>query len=367
MARALLAVMVCVGLAIGYRFWATQSSRDEGSLLPALQAESSTAKVQANALQGSNRNDWPYKLPSAHLPNAMQVHAKVISGGLPAGEAAFAELQELGIKTIISVDGAKPDLETSRNFGLRYVHLPHGYNGITDQRVLELAKAVRDLEGPIYIHCHHGKHRSPTAAAVACVAVGLLPQTAAVQVLKVGGTSEGYLGLFAAARTAHRLDDAVLDRLQVHFPEHAELPPMAERMVAIEHTLDQLKDFANNGAIESRAIAARHEALLMLEHYTEILRMPEVATGDRDYRERFEKSRLLAEQLEAALGKLASDLKDAVTGEHLQAANAQATRGQATNAQAASGLLKRLTEACAECHRRYRDKPLSATVGEATR
>ncbi len=31
------------------------------------------------------------------------------------------------------------------------------------------AKAVRDLPGKIYIHCHHGKHRSAAAAATACV------------------------------------------------------------------------------------------------------------------------------------------------------------------------------------------------------
>ena len=107
------------------------------------------------------------KLPARHLPNALQVHLQVISGGQPEGEAGFAELKGLGIKTIISVDGAKPDLELAKKFGLRYVHLPHGYDGIPEERVEELAKAVRDLPGPIYIHCHHGKHRSPAAASAA--------------------------------------------------------------------------------------------------------------------------------------------------------------------------------------------------------
>src|SRR5262245_15845815 len=87
-----------------------------------------------------------------HLPNAYRLHDRVISGGLPEGEAAFKELQALGIRTVISVDGAKPDVELARKFGMRYVHLPHGYDGIPKERAKELAKAVRDLDGPIYIH-----------------------------------------------------------------------------------------------------------------------------------------------------------------------------------------------------------------------
>jgi protein tyrosine/serine phosphatase len=67
------------------------------------------------------------------------------------------------------------------------------------ERAAELAKAVRDLPGPIYIHCHHGKHRSPAAAAVACVAAGLLAPERAPAVLKEAGTSPNYRGLFASA------------------------------------------------------------------------------------------------------------------------------------------------------------------------
>src|SRR5258706_10041968 len=73
------------------------------------------------------------KLPARHLPNALQVHPQVISGGQPEGEAGFVELKGLGIKTIISVDGAKPDVEMAKKYGLRYVHLPHGYDGIPEE------------------------------------------------------------------------------------------------------------------------------------------------------------------------------------------------------------------------------------------
>lgn len=40
------------------------------------------------------------------------------------------------------------------------IHLPIGYNGFDENRRLELVRATRDAiqEGPVYIHCHHGKH-----------------------------------------------------------------------------------------------------------------------------------------------------------------------------------------------------------------
>ena len=127
----------------------------------------------------------PMRIDAQYLPNPVQVHTNVISGGLPKGDEAFRELKSLGVQTVISVDGTKPDVKTANKYGIRYVHLPHGYDGISEARVKELAKAVRELDGPIYIHCHHGKHRSPAAASVACVAAGLIPESKAVAILEL--------------------------------------------------------------------------------------------------------------------------------------------------------------------------------------
>src|SRR5262245_46397548 len=74
----------------------------------------------------------PEKINEPTLPNAFRLHTKVISGGQPDGELAFAKLKELGVKTIISVDGARPEVELAKKYGLRYVHLPHGYDGVPE-------------------------------------------------------------------------------------------------------------------------------------------------------------------------------------------------------------------------------------------
>src|SRR4029450_3386404 len=55
-------------------------------------------------------NQAPRKLDAKHLPNAYQIHGKVISGGQPDGEEAFQELAKLGVQTIISVDRATPEV-----------------------------------------------------------------------------------------------------------------------------------------------------------------------------------------------------------------------------------------------------------------
>src|SRR5688572_19279104 len=52
------------------------------------------------------------------------------SGGQPDGDAGFASLEKLGVKTVISVDGARPEIDVAKSHGMRYVHLPIGYNDV---------------------------------------------------------------------------------------------------------------------------------------------------------------------------------------------------------------------------------------------
>ncbi|HEX6813982.1 MAG TPA: hypothetical protein VF384_20330 [Planctomycetota bacterium] len=97
-------------------------------------------------------------LPGLH--NVVVYAPHMISGGQPEGAEGLETLAAMGIKTIISVDGAKPDVEGARRLGMRYVHLPISYDTVTPERQAQLAQAVSSCEGPIYMRCHHGKHRS---------------------------------------------------------------------------------------------------------------------------------------------------------------------------------------------------------------
>src|SRR6476620_6265539 len=57
------------------------------------------------------------------LETFYQLSAQVYSSGQP-GEKDFAALATRGIKIIISVDGATPDVEEAKKHGIRYIHLP---------------------------------------------------------------------------------------------------------------------------------------------------------------------------------------------------------------------------------------------------
>jgi protein tyrosine phosphatase (PTP) superfamily phosphohydrolase (DUF442 family) len=278
------------------------------------------------------------KIPSESLPNALQLNARLISGGLPDGEEAFAQLRYLGVKTIISVDGATPDVATAEKHGLRYVHLPHGYDGISPERSLELAKAIRDLPGPIYLHCHHGKHRSPAASATACRALGWLDEQQATEVLQLAGTSPHYFGLFAAVRETKPLEPAQLDRLQVEFRPTVPLPEVAEAMVAMEQHFDRLEQLAAGDwqpLPRHPDLKPAHEALLLREQFTELLRTESVRAAPAAYRDQLRAGEAIAKQLEELL-------RGAATPERSAAAATQ---------------LKALKANCTQCHRQYRDLP----------
>jgi protein tyrosine phosphatase (PTP) superfamily phosphohydrolase (DUF442 family) len=272
----------------------------------------------------------------------VRVHEKVISGGLPEGDAAFAELKELGVKTVISVDGAKPDVATAEKYGMRYVHLPHSYDGIPANRAKELAKAVRDLPGRVYIHCHHGNHRSPAAAAVACVGAGLIDHDDAAVVLKVAGTSESYRGLFQSADKARPFDPALLDELQADFPAVARLSALAEVMVEIKYVHNRLKTIEKAGwktPADNPTLDPAHEALLLREYFAELLRTEELLKKPAEFQELTKEGEALGLALEKALTTSPVDTENA------------------------SKLFLAVGNNCKTCHQKFRDVPLKEKAG----
>ena len=286
--------------------------------------------------------DPPTRLESAHLANAIRIHPRVISGGSPVGDEAFAELRELGIRTVISVDGARPDVETARKYGLRYVHMPNSYQEISSRRAQELAKALGELPGPFYIHCHHGLHRAPTAAGVACVAAGLIDPDAVPALLKLAGTAPTYRGLVASARAARPIDADQLDALQVTFLDTVPPQPITSAMVEIEATYDHLVEIAAAGWQTPTAnpdLQPAHEALLLSEHFAELLRSDEVRTKSDAFRRALHTGQTLADTLQKEL------------------ARPRPATGKSDKDRPADAILKRITRNCKDCHQQYRDNP----------
>jgi protein tyrosine phosphatase (PTP) superfamily phosphohydrolase (DUF442 family) len=247
----------------------------------------------------------PAKVEAAGLHNVFRLTDQLYSGSSPEGDDGFASLQRLGVRTIISVDGARPDVERARRFGLRYVHLPIGYDGVPEEQGLRIAKAVRDLPGPVYIHCHHGKHRGPASAAVAHLCVDeKCSVEAALEGMRRAGTDPHYTGLYAAPERLHRPTLEDLDRIPDDFPEVAAVPGLAQAMVAIDERWDRLKQARASGWKPPPGhadIDPPHEARQLLEQFREALRLPEVAKRPEEFRHQLVEAAGAAERLEAAL------------------------------------------------------------------
>ena len=288
------------------------------------------------------KGDAAMKIEKEGLHNVYQINGTLFSGSSPEGDEGFRSLQELGIQTIISVDGAKPDVDRAHQFGLRYVHLPVGYEGISRPQTLRLATAVRDLPGPVYLHCHHGKHRGPAAAAVIQLC---LDENCTVEhviaVMNQAGTDPHYSGLYAVPRVLIRPTAIELDQVPAEFPEVADVSGLAQLMVEIDACWDQLKKAYDAGWVPDRGDRDQsdrdppHEALMLAEHFREANRRPDV----QDRSAPFQEMLIQAEEAAVALG---TTLRLARETESWDRAPADQS-------------FQRIKVSCMNCHEKYRD------------
>lgn len=208
---------------------------------------------------------------------------RIIQGGQPGGDAGFREVAALGATTVISVDGAVPDVEGAAKFGLKYVHVPIGYDGIGPDEQLRIIKAVTESKGPVFIHCHHGLHRGPAAAAIARIAIDGVSEPDAYQGLKDSGCSPSYDGLYETVKT-----------FVIPSPEQlAALPPlpsavkpqgMQDAMVHVDERWDYFKALKAakwSAPADAPDKTPAHELTILRELFKELDRLDESkAKGD---------------------------------------------------------------------------------------
>jgi protein tyrosine phosphatase (PTP) superfamily phosphohydrolase (DUF442 family) len=265
--------------------------------------------------------------------NAFRATRRIYSGAQPEGEEAFAAIAKLGVKTIVSVDGSKPDVEAARKQGLRYVHLPIGYDGVSTHRVAELAKLTGEMSGPFFVHCHHGKHRGPAAVAVMCQASEGWTADQAVTWLREAGTGADYPGLYRAARQFSKPTPAQLAAIR-ELPEVSRTSSLVDAMVAIDGHFEHLKQSQKAGWKTPPGhadISPPHEATLLWEQFKEMARNEDTARRSNDYQARLAEAEKIADSLRELLRKSAA-------GAEIDSAFRQAGQN------------------CAACHKKYRNE-----------
>lgn len=257
---------------------------------------------------------------------------KLTSGSQPDGDEAFKNLAALGYRTIVSVDGAKPDLELAHKYGLRYVHVPTQYSGTKPDEIARIAKAIETSDGPVYVHCHHGKHRSPAALGATCVAMGILTTEQALAEMKVSGTDPKYKGLFRDVVNAKPITTEQRAAVPAELPEYVRAGDLSQSMVGVDRLWDHIK--ASKEAKWSVPPASPdvdppHEARMLWEHYREIARLDDAKSRGAEFMKFVSETEAGAKTLEDAL---------------------RANDGKASDAAFAT-----VKQSCTACHAKYRD------------
>jgi protein tyrosine phosphatase (PTP) superfamily phosphohydrolase (DUF442 family) len=268
-----------------------------GAVLASMRAAEVPAAPPVNSLAK------PVIIPG--LRNTFLVAERIYSGSQPDSDAAFEALAKLGVKTIVSVDGSKPDVARAHKFGLRYVHLPFGYDGVPPDRVAELAKVTRVEGGSFYVHCHHGLHRGPTAVAVMCEAdEGWTPDQAVVW-LREAGTSNDYPGLYRSARE-FRMPTKEQLAAATNFPEVARTSSLVDTMVAIDGHFSRLKQAQKAGWKAPPGgpdVSPDQEAMMVWELFREVPRAADLTGRPEGFRQKLAEAERTAENLRTLLGK----------------------------------------------------------------
>ncbi|HTI70409.1 MAG TPA: hypothetical protein VMF06_10615 [Candidatus Limnocylindria bacterium] len=273
------------------------------------------------------------------LHNVFSIGERYFSGNAPETDEAFATLQKLGIKTLLSVDGSKPDVERAAKFGLHYIHLPFGYGGIPETNVVRLIKAAQSVEGPIYVHCHHGLHRGPAAVAVICEGTLGWSTNQAVTWMKQAGTSPDYQGLFKAASEFHAPTPAELAKVPSKFPAVAPTGNQVDAMVEIDHHWDLFKAAQKTGFKTAENHPEKewaHEALLLAEGFRELQRREESKALGDDFVNRLHSAEQNAMALKAFVERAKFPLDEGAK-------------------QAAEKVWTEVGQSCSSCHKKYRN------------
>ena len=256
---------------------------------------------------------------------------KVGQGGQPAGDVAFRNIAALGYKTVLSVDGATPDVAGAAKYGLTYVHVPIEYSGITREQEVQIVKAVQASDGPVFIHCHHGVHRGPAAAMVARIGVEGLSNEQATADLKASGCSAKYEGLYrdVAKFTAPPADEIARAPMP---PSRANVGGSVEHMAAAGRVFERLQacEKAGGGPPPSEPdVNPPHEAVILSEHFRELARLDDMKSHGDAFVKWLADSETSAKAIESSL--------------------------RAGDKAGATAALASVKKTCDTCHKKYRD------------
>lgn len=297
--------------------------------------------MQGKAYEAAAEVQLPKKAPQQFdgLHNLYKLSDDIISGSEPEGAPAFEVLQKMGVKTILSVDGKAPDAALAARYGMRYVHVPIRYKGITEEERLEIIKTFRELQSPFYVHCFHGKHRGPAATALGRITLDQVSREQALaEMRQYFGTSKKYEGLYATIAYGDMPDDATTRSCAFDFSPAHTFKGFRQAMVDISRSFETAEKLSKNEwkAGEDHPDAnALNEARRTAESFSQSLKLEEMAQQSEDFRHRMEVSAKDSAMLVQLLEKQ--------------------SKGDAAAGEQAKAVIKSIKASCKSCHSEYRN------------
>ena len=272
--------------------------------------------------------------PDVH--RLLKLSDNIYTGAAPSGRQTYAALVELGVRTLVGVDSARPDVEGAAAYGLRYIHIPIGYDEISTEAQLSIVAAMEAKDGPYYFHCHHGKHRGPAAAAVALRADSGCSGRVAREVLVMAETSPDYPGLW---RDVQGWMAPAADAPRPQLRSVSEVGSFEGAMARIDRTWDHIELIRNANwqtpEDHPDLVPAQEAALLAQDMATCLSRPPAELRQDADLLQRL---RDAVEQTEALQKGLEAQTEEQLVGlEELEQRYDEVKRS------------------CKSCHRNYRN------------
>ena len=222
-------------------------------------------------LAGNEPRVVPVEVPG--VTRVLQVDDRLLVGSKPSPES-YAALKSLGVRVVLSVDGMSPDLEVITAAGLRSVHLPLGYDGVPEARLRSLKRLAREEPGAIFVHCHLGRHRGPTAAAALWMLRSGGTPGAARRILEQAGTSDAYAGLWA---TIADFSAPKGDCSEAPLPARLQVEGLVASMVRLQHDRDAIELIGP----KHPDLTAAHQALLIEEGLRELHRLDPDGNAER--------------------------------------------------------------------------------------
>ncbi len=251
-----------------------------------------------------------------------QISSRIYCSGEPSGSDVFDQIASLGIKTVVSVDGKEPDQQAAAKAGLRYVHLPIGYDSVPIPVQAALKQLLETTQGSVLIHCHHGKNRGPAAAVIAAMIEGGISKDHALELMKQAGTGADYKGLWRDVQNYATLTPNVTPADLVPV---AQVTPFVREMTRMDDAFEKLEAIK----VETWNNELANElTVVLVEGFREALRNTE-KDHSADMISHLKESLQRADQFGESLKN--SDPKQTLTR------------------------LKTINQDCRDCHKSYRD------------